>query len=506
MAQRTKEPVAIVSPALVGQHVHLIGTGGAGVSALARVLAGHGMRVRGSDARRSATTRALKRLGIEVCIGARAEHLHEDAVLCVHSVAVAPEHPELQEARRRGVPVLTYAEALGLLMESRYGVAIAGTHGKTTTSAMLAAALVEAGLDPTVVLGGDAPHAPGGARTGRSRLFVVEACEYRRSFHALWPRMAIVTNIEADHLDYYRDLEEIATAFRTFCAHVPADGDLIVCAEDRLALAATRGLAARRTTYAIAAEADLRAVRLTLEAGFPAFEVVARTRKGAAVRQLGRFRLAVPGRHNVLNALAAIAAARRLGADLEAIRGALARFRGVGRRFERLFDDAALSIVDDYAHHPTEVAATLAAARAHFGDRRLRVVFQPHQHSRTHHMLESFAAALAAADEVVVAPIFSARDTEAERRAVSAHDLVARLRARGLTASAGGAHGEIARALIPTLRPGDVVLTMGAGDIREVALRLAERLRNGGPRRVALPPGAARSPRPRGPLDRKTRS
>jgi UDP-N-acetylmuramate--alanine ligase len=462
---------------IVSRGVHLVGIGGAGVSALARVLAGHGMPVSGSDARRTATTEALVARGVRVHIGARAEHVPSSAVMLVHSAAVPSGHVEVAEARRRGIPCLTYAEALGLLMESRLGVAVAGTHGKTTTTGMLAAALVEARLDPTVILGGDAPDAPGGARVGSGRVLLVEACEYRRSFHALWPTVAIVTNIDADHLDYYRDLDEIAEAFRTLCARVPESGHIIACAEDRVALGAVRGLSAPVTTYGIDTDADVRATRLEVVGGLPRFHVMVRPGAGGGAIDLGPFQLRVPGRHNVLDALAAIAAARALGATTDTVRGGLERFSGVGRRFQTIYQTEAVHVLDDYAHHPAEVAATVAAARERFPGRRLRVVFQPHQHSRTRRMLDPFAAALAAADDVVVAPIYGARDSAEDRASVSAADLAEATSARGGHAAAGGSHDEIALGLAASAQPGDVILTMGAGDVHRVAERVAGLLR-----------------------------
>ncbi|GIW72914.1 MAG: UDP-N-acetylmuramate--L-alanine ligase [Planctomycetota bacterium] len=449
--------------------VHLVGAGGAGVSALGRLLCARGVAVSGSDARANRATAALAALGARLQVGVAAGALPPQAQLVVHSPAVPPLHPELEQARRRGLPVLSYPEALGQLLRTGRGLAVAGTHGKTTTTAMLAAVLVEAGADPTAIIGGDAPpDAPGGARAGRGELVLVEACEYRRAFLALAPELAVITNVDADHLDCYRDLDEIAAAFHSFASRVPPHGCVVVCAECEPALEAVRGIPARVITYAIDRPAEVRAVGLVLEQGLPRFGV-----RLAGGPPLGRVALGVSGRHNALNALAVVAAARALGLDEAAIRRGLGRFSGVRRRLERVAERAGLCVFDDYAHHPAEIRATLAALRERYPGARLRAVLEPHQHARARRLLAEFAEALLRADESFITPIYDCRDTEEDRRAVRAEDLAAAVRARGGRAEAIADGEVLLQRLLGQAQPGDVIVTLGAGEVDRIAHRLA---------------------------------
>ncbi len=451
--------------------IYLVGIGGVGMSAIAKILLGAGYAVAGSDRVASALTDELARLGARVTIGQRAENVPAGAGLVVCSAAIKPGHPELEEARRRRIPVLKYAEVLGRLMRSRRGIAVAGTHGKTTTTAMIAHVLVEAGLDPTMVVGGSAPWLGGTSRVGRSDLMVAEACEYDRSFLNLHPTFAVVTNIEEDHLDYYRDLREIRSAFRCFAALVPPRGRLFTCAEDRGALEALSGLDAPLATYAIDVPADWRAVEVSLEGGRPHFVVAAR---GVPVAEA---RLRIPGRHNVLNALAAIAvAAQACGVAPERAARALASFEGVERRFQVVYEREGVAVVDDYAHHPTEVRTAIRGARERWPAARIIAIFQPHQHSRTRFLLRDFARALEEADEVVLPDIYFSRDSEADRQAVSARDLVAAVVERGVRARHLPDFDEIAREAAAQARAGDVFLVMGAGDVGRVAWGIRARL------------------------------
>jgi UDP-N-acetylmuramate--alanine ligase len=460
--------------------VFLSGIGGIGVSGVAKILREGGHRVSGSDLKGSPVTAELEALGIPVALGPqKAENVPPDAALVVCSAAIKPGHPEIEEARRRRIPVLKYAQILGRLMAGRRGICVAGTHGKTTTTAMIAHVLVAAGLDPTMVVGGDIPALGGTSRVGRSDLMVAEACEYDRSFLNLHPSFAVVTNIEEDHLDYYKDLREIRDAFRCFGNLVPPRGRLFTCAEDRGAVLTLSGLDAPLTTYAIDVPADYRAVEVSLAHGRPRYALEVGGARACEVA------LAVPGRHNVLDSLAAIAVAEACGVPPARAAEALAEFRGVKRRFHVIHEQDGIAVVDDYAHHPTEVRTAIRAARERFPNGRVIAVFQPHQHSRTRHLLADFARALEEADKVILPDIYFARDSEADRQAVSSDDLCAALKQEGVDARYIPELDAIGRFAAHAARPGDTILTMGAGDIWRVAWAIRENLIEGAAARAA---------------------
>jgi UDP-N-acetylmuramate--alanine ligase len=449
--------------------VHFVGISGAGVSALAELVLRSGGRVTGCDLRSGPVVDALRALGADVAEGHDPSHV-ADAVAVVTTAAVPADHPELAEARSRGIPVLKRAEALGALVNRGTVVAVAGTHGKTTTTAMTTAILAEAGLDPTGFVGGRVPEWGSGLRAGSDSLFVVEADEYDRSFLTLRPDVAVVTTIEADHLDIYGTLEAVEAAFRDFVAPVPSDGLIAACVDDPGAKRLLEQVAeARGYGYGLSAEAALRAVDVEARGRGSRFMLV---EHGAPQ---GEVVLGVPGVHNVRNALGAIAAARHLGADLASIRRALAEFHGVGRRFEALGEAGGVLFVDDYAHHPTEIEATLAAARSAYPERRLVVVFQPHLYSRTRDFAAEFGRALAGADAVWVADVYPARETPIPG---VTGELVANA-ARAAGATDVHYHADVAElrdALAASLRAGDLCLTLGAGDIDETGRVVRARL------------------------------
>lgn len=445
------------------RRLHLLGVGGSGMAPFARLLAASGHAVSGADARESPAVARLRAGGMPVAVGPDAERLPEDLDAVVYSAALPPDAPPLGAARAAGVPAVKYARAVGLFSAGKRTLAVAGTHGKTTTSSLLAYALRHAGLDPSFLVGGHAPQLGGGSGRGLADLFVVEACEYDRSFLNLHPFAAIVTNVEADHLDYYRDIVEIREAFAEFVAR--AAGLVAMHEELRATLGRASGLRARVVTFGLGPDADVRVEPLGRVAGLTSFRALGRT-----------FRLAVPGAHNLLNAAAVLAVARELSADLDAVGAAFEAFRGVGRRLEVVGRAAGVSVIDDYAHHPTEIAAGIRALREEYQPRRLWCVFQPHQYSRTRKLLEGLAAALAAADRVVVPDIYAARDGEEDRRAVSPDDLVAAIRRLGGDAVHIADFGRIVDFVRLQLRPGDVVVTMGAGDVGDVAGRVAAAL------------------------------
>ena len=450
--------------------VHFVGIGGAGMSAIAEILldkllAGHGLEITGSDLVASEVTARLESMGARISIGHRAENVC-DAGLVVVSSAIRPDNPEVQEARLRGVTVIRRAEMLGELMRLEYGIAIAGTHGKTTTTSMIGTVLTDSGLDPTVLVGGRLRLGGTGARLGRSDLMVVEADEYDRSFLSLYPVVAVVTTIDVDHLDTYDDLDDIMEAFAQFVCRVPFFGCAALCVDDpnvRRLLPRLEG--SRAVTYGFDESATVRASDLTFVGRETSF-VVSHEKLG----ELGRIQLPMPGQHNVQNALAAVTVGLTLGIDFERIRTALENFAGVHRRFEFLGTWRGASVVDDYAHHPAEVTATLQAARQAY-DGRIHAVFQPHLFSRTRDLADDFGQALTLADTAWVTDIYPSRESPIE--GVTSDLVVDAARSHGHDAVEKCSRWQcLPGQLAPTLGKGDAILTLGAGDIH----RLAEQL------------------------------
>lgn len=453
--------------------VHFIGIAGSGMSALAELILRSGGQVTGCDARPGSVGAALEGRGAVVVRGHDPEHVAE-AVAVVTTAAVKTEHPELVAARQRGIPVLKRAQALGALVNRGTVVAVAGTHGKTTTTAMTTAILDAAGMNPTGFVGGRVPAWGGGLRLGSERLFVVEADEYDRSFHQLRPDVAIVTTVEADHLDIFGSAEAVDAAFREFLAPLPEDGLLVACVDDEGAARLLGERPASSLGYGLGENAPLRAEDLRAEGLGTRFELVDRGRR------IGTLTVGSPGEHNVRNALAAYAAARHLGAPLDAAQRGLAEFRGVDRRFQVLGEAKGITVVDDYAHHPTEVRATLEAARRVYPRRRLVAVFQPHLYTRTRDFADAFGRALTGADRVWVTDVYPAREEPIP--GVTGE----------LVASAAGEdvryHEDVEtlpEALAGALEEGDVVLAMGAGSIDDAARRLFALLGRG----AAVGPG-----------------
>ena len=445
--------------------IHFIGIGGSGMSGLAKVTLEAGYRVTGSDLKAGEALATLEALGARVYQGHEAAHLEEDTDLVVYSSAVKPDNPELLEARRRGLEVISRGQFLARLMERYRGIAVAGTHGKTTTTAMIATVLKRAGLNPTVVVGGRLAGEGTNAWLGGGEFLVAEADESDGSFLYLRPEVAVVTNVDDDHLDHYGHPEALREAFRGFLGRVAPGGVGVVCADDPF----LRGLVGERAavlTYGWNREARFRAEQPELgPAG-------SRCRVYEGERCLGVLELTVPGRHNLTNALAAVAVARVLGLSFETAAQALAGYAGVARRFQRLGEAAGRLVVDDYAHHPTEVEATLAAARA-LG-RRVVVVFQPHRYSRTRRLYREFGSALAQADLVVVTEVYAAG--EAAIPGVDGGLVAEEVRRQGKAPVYYCPEREkLPRLLEELTRPGDLVLTLGAGDIYQLGRELVTR-------------------------------
>lgn len=460
------------SLSLAGLKVHLIGIGGCGMSGAAGVLVRRGAEVSGSDCSESDVLQQLSSAGITVCVGHFPDNLPEDADLVVASAAVPEDNPELLAARALGKRTIKYADLLGEIMNETVGVAVAGTHGKSTATALTAFLCREAGLDPSFVVGAESKQLGGGSGVGEGECFIVEACEYDRSFLKLAPTHAVILNIEEDHLDCFENLEEIIEAFSDFAALVPSDGMLLVNHDDPVTARAVRDAGCNVQSFGFRPSATWSARKLVLDEGMPSFELVLRG------QPVGRVRLSLPGRHNVYNALAASALAHRCGADLDRLLEALGEFRGTQRRQTHRGRYRGIDIIDDYAHHPTEIRATLAAIRDCFGQRRLRVVFQPHQHSRTRFFLEDFADSFELADEVIVPDIYFVRDSASEKQLISSKDLVELIRRRGGKACYIADLDEIPVYLAEHAGEAEVLVTMGAGDVWKVADEMVRRLRD----------------------------
>ncbi|HEY7237172.1 MAG TPA: UDP-N-acetylmuramate--L-alanine ligase [Gemmatimonadaceae bacterium] len=453
--------------------VHFVGIAGAGMSALAELLVRRGVKVTGCDAN-PGDTADLRRLGISVGPHDPA-HVNGARALVVTS-AMPKDHPELQRARERGLPVIRRADALGEVTQGREVVGVAGTHGKTTTTVMTAEALAAAGRDPTALVGGRVAEWSGNLRAGSDRLYVVEADEYDRSFLALTPTVAVVTNIDADHLDIYEGLADIRGAFSQFVAGARA---IVLCGEDEGAEGMRLPTGTEVIRYAIADEGRKGETTAVRDARLLA-RAVRHGASGSAFdlefdgEPLGSITLRVPGRHNILNALAALGSGLLLGAPAPEMARGLAKFRGVERRFERIGEARGVTILDDYAHHPTEIAATVAAARDAFPARRLVVAFQPHLFSRTRDFAGDFAAALARADLVFLTEIYPSR--EQPIAGVTSSLIADELPLRGRLGWRGERR-DLAPALAAAVRDGDVVIVMGAGDITQSGPELLALLR-----------------------------
>jgi len=451
------------------RRVHFVGIGGAGMSGIAEVLVTQGYVVSGSDLGESAATRRLAKLGATVCIGHRAENVAQaDAV--VVSTAVAADNPEVVAARERGVPVVPRALMLAELMRLKQGIAIAGTHGKTTTTSLVASVLAEGGLDPTFVIGGRLLSADANARLGKGEFLVAEADESDASFLYLTPVVAVVTNIDADHMETYEhDFGKLSRAFVDFLQRLPFYGVAVVCTDDANVKAILAEVTKPLVTYGLEEGADLRAVGVQNVGGRMRFVATGQGAPDLAVE------LALAGVHNVRNALAAIAVGREVGVDDAAIARALAEFRGVGRRFQRhdlTIGGASFTLIDDYGHHPAEMAATIEAARASFPGRRLVLAFQPHRYTRTRDLFEDFVRVLSTVDVLVLADVYPAG--EAPIVAADGRALARAVRVAGKVEPVFVEDiGELPHALRTLVRDGDVVVTMGAGSIGGAAAQLS---------------------------------
>ncbi|MEU4033899.1 UDP-N-acetylmuramate--L-alanine ligase [Streptomyces collinus] len=448
---------------------HFIGIGGAGMSGIAKILAQRGAKVAGSDAKESATAEALRALGATVHIGHAAGHLADDASCVVVSSAIRRDNPELVRAAELGIPVIHRSDALAALMEGLRPIAVAGTHGKTTTTSMLAVSLTELGLRPSYAIGGDLDAPGSNALHGEGDIFVAEADESDRSFHTYAPQVAIVLNVELDHHANYASMDEIYESFETFAGKIVPGGTLVISADHEGARELTRRLpdSVRTVTYGEADDADVRVTAIVPQGLRSRVTVV-------LDGQELTFGVSVPGRHYALNAVAALAAGAALGIPAAELAPALAAYTGVKRRLQLKGEAAGVQVIDSYAHHPTEMTADLEAMRSAAGDARILVVFQPHLFSRTQELGKEMGQSLTLADVSVVLDIYPAREDPIP--GVTSELIIEAARAAGADVTAVHDKAEIPEAIAGMAKPGDLVLTMGAGDVTDLGPRILDRL------------------------------
>ncbi len=445
--------------------VHFIGIGGISMSGLAEILLEEGFQISGSDSKESPLTDALEKRGAKIYYGQRASNIGDSVQAVVYTAAIHPDNPEFACAKEKGLPMLTRAELLGQIMRNyRTSIAVAGTHGKTTTTSMLSHILLKGECDPTISVGGILPAIGGNIRVGNSEVFLTEACEYTNSFLSFFPTIGIILNIDADHLDFFKDIEDIRRSFRKFAQLLPGDGTLIINADTPEYLSVIEDLPCRVITYSLTDSADYTASDITYDQyGHASFTV---NYQGAP---LGVCSLKVPGIHNVSNALASIAAGRVLDLPWEVIARGLESFTGTDRRFQYKGTVAGVTIIDDYAHHPTEIRATLHAAR-NYPHKKIWCVFQPHTYTRTKALMPEFAAALSLADHVVLADIYAARETDT--LGISSEDLQKDIAALGTPCEYFPTFDEIENFLLENCTQGDLLITMGAGDVVNIGEQL----------------------------------
>lgn len=457
-----------------GKKYHVIGIGGIGTSGLAKILMKNGAGVTGSDMADSPVIAHLRSLGAKIAIAHNPDNIPTDTDEVVISAAVTAANPELARASEMGLPIHKYAEMLGKLFDGYTGIAVAGTHGKSTTSGWLTYVLEKAGKNPNFIVGADIPQLRSSSGVGTGSLFVAEACEYDRSFLNLHPQIAVLLNIEQDHLDYYRNEDEIVQAFTEFASQVKSEGILVANGQDKNVARVLRRFTTepKVVTFGLETHCDFTARNPELVEGCYEFDVV----RNDAV--LGRVRIGLPGKHNILNTLAVTAAAACAGADVEAILAHLGSFDGIDRRLMFKAQIDGITILDDYAHHPTEIRASLKATREKYAPKRLWCIFQPHQYSRTRFLLDDFAESFKLADITVVPEIYFVRDTAESRSTVNAETLVERIRRHNCQAVFIPDFAAISAYLKKHVNAGDLVVTMGAGTIWKVADEYIQWLRS----------------------------
>lgn len=439
------------------KNVHFVGIGGISMSGLAQILLNSCYNVTGSDINNSNIISKLQKNGARIFMPHDSKNV-EGAELVVYTAAVKQDNCEIVRAKELGIPVIDRAEFLGMIMKKySYGIAIAGSHGKTTTTSMVSIIFKNAGLDPTVLIGGEIDAIDGNVRVGNSEYFVTESCEYFESFLKFYPFVAVILNVEKDHLDYFKDLEHIMSAFEKFAKLVPKEGSLVVCSDNENSMSISRKVDCRVFSYGIKNKADFYARNIKYDSlGHPTFEVRHKHKK------LGTFSLSIPGEHNVLNALASIAIAYNAGIDMKVVKKSLIEFNGTSRRFDIKGSRNNITVVDDYAHHPTEIKATLHAAKQ-FPHQKIWCVFQPHTYTRTRTLFDEFSEAFYDADKVIITDIYAAR--EKDTGLVHPSELVDSINKYSANAVYKNDFKCIADLIAHEAKPGDLIFTMGAGDV-----------------------------------------
>ena len=443
-------------------HIHFIGIGGISMSGLAEILLGEDFVISGSDSKSSPLTQALEKKGATIYYGQRATNITDDVDVVVYTAAIHPDNPEFACAKEKGLPMLTRAELLGQIMRNYdTPVAISGTHGKTTTTSMVSHILLAGDCDPTISVGGILPAIGGNIRVGNSETFVTEACEYTNSFLSFYPTMEVILNIEADHLDFFKDIDDIRHSFRLFMEKLPKDGILVINGDIHNLSELINGLDCEIITVGHGESCDYRASNISYnEFAQASFDVT-----DASNTTLGHIQLSVPGEHNVYNALAAVALCKKLNLSMDAIAAGLLNFHGTQRRFEKKGVVNGITIIDDYAHHPQEITATLTAAKK-YPHKKIWCIFQPHTYTRTKALLTDFAKALSLADEVVLAKIYPARETD--DLGISSDNIRVLLEQAGTSAHYFETFEEIEKFILQHAASGDLVITMGAGDVVKI--------------------------------------
>ncbi len=446
-------------------HIHFIGIGGISMSGLAEILLKANFTVSGSDSKKSALTEHLESLGAQIFYGQRASNIIEGINLVVYTAAIHPDNPEFACAVSKEIPMISRADLLGQIMKNyEMPIAVAGTHGKTTTTSMASHILMEGGFDPTISVGGILPSIGGNLRVGNSGTFITEACEYTNSYLSFFPKISIILNIDADHLDFFKDIDDIRQSFHKFAQILPEDGTLIINSDTPHYEDIIAGLPCEVITYSLEHAADYTAENITFnEFGHASFVC----KHGEEV--VGTFHLSVPGLHNVSNSLSVIALGLKLNMNLEDLQKGINKFTGTDRRFQHKGTIAGINVIDDYAHHPTEIKATLTSAQ-NYPHKKLWCVFQPHTYTRTAALLHEFAEALSLADHVILADIYAAR--EINTIGISSKDLQKLIQKRGTACDYFPSFGEIEDHLLENCVPGDMIITMGAGDVVKIGENL----------------------------------
>ncbi len=451
------------------KNVHFVGIGGISMSGLAQILIESGYKITGSDISESNLISKLRANGALVSIPHDPANV-EGAELVVYTAAVKQDNCEIVRAKELEIPVIDRATFLGMIMKNySYGIAIAGCHGKTTTTSMVSIILKNAGLDPTILIGGEIEAINGNVRVGKSSYFVTEACEYCESFLKFYPYVAAILNVEKDHLDFYKDIDHIISSFKKFAGLIPEGGSLIVCADNENALLVSKEVSCKVLTYGIRSKADFYARNIKYDnLGHPSFEVRLKGKK------LGTFSLSIPGEHNVFNALAAIAIAHNAGIHIHTVKKSLKEFKGTHRRFDIKGTRNSITVVDDYAHHPTEIKATLHAAKQ-FPHQKIWCIFQPHTYSRTRTLFDEFSEAFYDADNVIITDIYAAR--EKDTGIVNPSELVEGINKYSANAVYKNDFKGIADLIAREAHPGDLVFTMGAGDVFKLAPMILDEIK-----------------------------